>query len=44
MMYLKTIKLNIKITNKNIYFIIYDLNFGILFSSILTKKNNPYNI
>lgn len=38
-MNLKNIKLNFKITNKNINLIIYDLNFGILYHQIYLKNN-----
>lgn len=38
-MMLKNIKLNFKITNKNINLIIYDLNFGILYHQIYLKSN-----
>jgi hypothetical protein len=38
-MIFKKIKLNFKITNRNINLIIYDLNFGILFSQIYLKNN-----
>jgi hypothetical protein len=38
-MNLKNVKLNFKITNKNINLIIYDLNFGILYHQIYLKSN-----